>query len=1395
MSPANFFVTQPISTENSELKIFVTTSITKRPLTLLVDSGAQISLLRGDTIISDTIFYPKQKINIKGISGTEPCLTLGLAFGTVYVNKIGFKHHFQIFNNTMNLNTDGLLGCDFLLRYGCQINLQKNIFKVPIPLDHEIFEPHKREEAIQFFDKKLDTKQTCESNPVPSGSNQNPVPPGSSSVPSGLPQSPVLSGILNIPVPSGQSVKQITENLQDVHKKYQVHGADEIELISSHQLPNDYFTNNHIQTLPASTQTCLLVRIPSNRELICKKTEIKPGVYIGDTIVQSTNGYANVAVINFNEVAITISNENLKLQFDSLQDYFTINSITQNKHSKIRTEELIAKLNLAHCSQTEKQIVKQICADYHDLFHLDDDLLTHTDIVQHEIDLIPGTSPIFVKQYRIPEGNRKEVNRQIDELEKNGIIEPSNSPWNFPILLVPKKENSKGEKQYRLVVDFRRLNEVTVNQSFPIPLIDEILDLLGKSSIFTTLDVQGAFHQIMVRPEDRELLSFQSGHRKMQFVRMPFGLINSPRTWQRAINAVLTNLLGIGVMVYLDDILIFNKTVSEHETGIRAVLDRLRCYNIKLKADKCTFFGKQVNYLGYVINAEGIQPDPKKTECVNTYPRPKTKVEVQRFLGMANYYRRFIKNFSGIAKPMHALCRNDRKFIWDGSCEDAFITLKNKLTQPPVMLAHPDFSKQFILATDASNVVISAVISQKLVSNIDQPIQFASRLLRKSELNYSTIEKELLAIIFGVKVFRHYLYASTIEFLIITDHRPLVYLMNLKDVSSRLFRWKLLMSEFNFKIIYRAGSLNKVADALSRIDTPEAKILKVNLYHEEKPMTLIQLLTTTYEANNLIFQSETLSNIPVCTINQVTTRQKHKEMQQAKAIEELNKLQLNTPNTAHKNDPKPDNYYHIEENNNVLIQKGDFDHIFYIFDSLNCEILKKLKQKLQNELQLPETINPYTSHSLDEDRTFFLLPNIYRNPEQLEKAEIVLKEILEISTTNLFENIAVNIDIPDARSYFEFKLLFKKLFENSNIETTFFLNKVIELTDINDIQKVLDTYHKSLLGGHAGLSRTQNRIRKYFHWPTMRKDIKDYIKNCSACELSKIKRHTKSPMQITSVASRPFEKLFIDLIGPITPPSQSGNNYILTCNDDLSKFGIAVPMNSCSAFETSKAFVEEVVLKFALPLHVVSDNGSNLASSLFSEVNKLLGISRSFTTPYHPQSNAVERFHKSLGQFMRTYVKQDPDNWDHFIAYAVHSYNNTPHSTTGYAPQELLFGFSNPLPVNITKSITPTYNYESYVSELKFRLQQSYKIAREKLMERKIKNKQLYDKNMHPLELEIDDPVNLLRYDKTSKFQQPYEPGWRVWEIINPVTVKIKKGNKIKKVHKDRLIKSYANQK
>lgn len=429
--------------------------------------------------------------------------------------------------------------------------------------------------------------------------------------------------------------------------------------------------------------------------------------------------------------------------------------------------------------------------------------------------------PIWTKQYPYPYSDNEFINKEIQDLLRNEIIQPSRSPYNSPIWTVAKKgTDDQGKPKRRMVVDFQKLNAQTITDRYPIPDVNMTIQNLGKAKIFTTLDLESGFHQIRIKKEDREKTAFSINGAKYEFLRMPFGLKNAPSIFQRCVDDILRPYIGKFAYVYIDDVLIYSSTPEEHIEHIETIVNALHKANMKISSEKSHFFKEEIEYLGHIIKHNGITVDPTKIETIRNYPEPTTLKELRSFLGLASYYRKFVKNFATIVKPLTTFLRGENGSIsknqsakvnikLDQPALEAMNKIKDEL-EAQVQLFQPDFKEPFELTTDASNFAIGAVLSQK-----QRPIAFISRTLNETEQNYSTNEKELLAIVWALQKLRNYLYGIA-DLTIYTDHQSLIFSVSDKNPNTKLKRWKNFIEEYGAKILYKPGHQNIVADALSR---------------------------------------------------------------------------------------------------------------------------------------------------------------------------------------------------------------------------------------------------------------------------------------------------------------------------------------------------------------------------------------------------------------------------------------------------------------------------------------------------------------------------------------------------------------------------------------------------
>ena len=445
--------------------------------------------------------------------------------------------------------------------------------------------------------------------------------------------------------------------------------------------------------------------------------------------------------------------------------------------------------------------------DYADLFVAPTGLppLRH---INHEIDLVPGAKAPYRPAYRLAQSELDELRKQIDKLIALGHVRPSRSSFGAPVLFVSKKN---GEK--RMCVDYRDLNKICVRNSVAMPRADDLMDRMHGKRVFSTLDMVAAFHQVRIRPGDEHKTGFNTRLGHYEFLVTPFGMINSPATLQMLLADIFREYIDDFMVIYLDDMLVFSDNEEDHARHLELIAAVLRKHDLRLSLKKCRFYQSRVEFLGHLVGQEGISMDPRKVEAIREWPVPTTVTHVKQFLGLASFYRRFIDKFSFISTVLSNLTKKEVVWEWGAAEQAAFEGLKDAMTQAPV-LAIADSVKGFTLHTDASNFAIAGVLSQEQPDGTMRPVAFQSRKLVPAEINYPTHDKELLAIVHSLKVWKHYCLGRPVN--VFTDHASLRYFLTQKDLTGRQGRWAESLAQYTLEIKYLPGIANVVADALSR---------------------------------------------------------------------------------------------------------------------------------------------------------------------------------------------------------------------------------------------------------------------------------------------------------------------------------------------------------------------------------------------------------------------------------------------------------------------------------------------------------------------------------------------------------------------------------------------------
>ncbi len=567
-------------------------------------------------------------------------------------------------------------------------------------------------------------------------------------------------------------------------------------------------------------------RIPPRCQKLLKIKIPDPSL-VGETVLAQPNDTLNLnSYLIANSVAHIDKNSECLIQVINLTD----DVITLNKSSKlvkimpillncnqsnvnaVTTEEndddsWCQEIDLSHLQGPQRDQVLNLLKKYKNVFAKSLNDLGTCSILQHRIRLTDDV-PTRQKPYRVPYNLKPEMRRQIETLLDAGIIQPSTSPYAAPVLLVKKSDGT-----YRLCADLRKLNAKTLPDSFPLPNLQEMIDLLAGAKFFSSLDLTSGFHQMLMHPDDAHLTGISTDFGLYQFQRMPFGLKNASASFQRLMSIVLSGLSDFQIGVYIDDVVIASSTFEQHLQRLELVFQRLEQANLKLKPKKCSLLKPEIVYLGHRVTEGKVMPDPKNLTSIKSARAPTSKKQVRSFLGLTGFYRKFIQNYSQIALPLTNLTKDSVKFQWSEDADKAFETLKSCLIQEPC-LALPNFERPFALCTDASKYALGAVLVQEDKTGFQHPVCFASRKLNNAEINYSVVEKEALAVVFGITHFKQYLYGT--EFTVYTDQKSLSQLFTLKDPTSRIARWILTLQQYSYKVIHKPGRLNLMADFLSR---------------------------------------------------------------------------------------------------------------------------------------------------------------------------------------------------------------------------------------------------------------------------------------------------------------------------------------------------------------------------------------------------------------------------------------------------------------------------------------------------------------------------------------------------------------------------------------------------
>lgn len=1063
------------------------------------------------------------------------------------------------------------------------------------------------------------------------------------------------------------------------------------------------------------------------------------------------------AVTKMNDSNKPILPKHLYSEIKSIENFYEtpIYSISKMTLDNARSELLKENTRLSHISEHSDEIWG-IILEFHDIFTLPGDPLPLTNLIQHEIKTT-DENPINTKQYRYPPIHQEEIKKQIKDMLAKGIIQESDSPYNSPLWIVPKKQDASGKSKWRLVIDYRKLNEKTIQDAYPLPNIDEIFDQLGNARYFSAFDLASGFHQIGMNSKDIQKTAFSTPDGHYEYTRMPFGLKNAPPTFQRMMNKGLKGLIGNNCFVYIDDIIVYGKTIEEHNKNLRILFERLRQVGLKLQPDKCEYLRPELEYLGHVISERGIQPNPNRIEKVKIYPVPKNPKEIKQFLGLVGYYRKFIKDFSKIAKPLTCLLQKSSTFQWTSEQQHSFETLKSKLLSQPVLI-YPDWNKSFILTTDASNEAIGAILSQGTIGK-DKPLAFASRTLNKAETRYSTTEKELLAIVWATKHFRQYLYGK--KFTIVTDHKPLVWLMNVKDPNSRLMRWRLKLEEFDYEIIYKSGKTNTNADALSRI-----------------PVNAIDSFMTNEEIEHVFSEIMKKREIKIVLNKDPVPGWSNID---PKTISTEKLLDLIQPILQDTN-ADPDNWtlhfvgpintkiqnmidtlietYNLQSKTKIIIEERPFEEPEKVPSSSRPNINKQIITKNQVGRQNNKTIlfieNP---PEITRENEIYISPHATHRQLSIKLHDFLNENDHHINIIHDQKEVNKLISVID--EYY----LGDKLY--------IYISQY--LPEITNKDEIISDAHSGILGGHYSVEKTLQKIRQKYNWPNITIDVKEFISKCETCQFNKPGTQKPYIYSTPDIPQAPNEKISIDIMGPFETTSR-GNRYILVTQDYLTRYILVEPLIDKSTAAIIRALWYSWLRYFGKPKELLSDNAQEFTSNEFNTLCDKLHVKHVLTSVYHPQSNGKnERSHLILTEYIRHYINEH-EQWDMILPQAMLTYNCTINKNTGYTPYELQFGRE---PNHIFSEEDERLTLQQQIENLHLQHENKLEEARRNI--REYQNDNLPTKTYTPIE---NNDLVLVKNFNAKSFEPQWKGPFPVVRHDKFITYHVRENGEIKQYHR-----------
>lgn len=1025
-----------------------------------------------------------------------------------------------------------------------------------------------------------------------------------------------------------------------------------------------------------------------------KSASLPGGILVTDSLVSLPSRQPRcipVTLKNESDHDITLSPKAVIAEIHAVKSVQSVKTPDSDHHTKPdRNPDLTFDFTNSPVPHEWKERITEKLRSMPEVFALHELDFGRTDKMKHHITLSDET-PFRHRPRPIHPQDIEAVRNHLQQLLDAEVIRESESPFSSPIVVVRKKNGD-----VRLCIDYRKLNIQTVKDSYALPNLEESFSALTGSKWFSVLDLKSGFYQIEMEETDKHKTAFVCPLGFFEFNRMPQGITNAPSTFQRLMERCMGELNLKQALVFIDDLIVFSSTLEEHEERLMRVLNQLKEFGLKLSPGKCKFFQSSVKYLGHIVSEKGIETDPDKTAALKTWPKPNNLKELRTFLGFSGYYRRFVKDYSKIVKPLNELTagypplRKRAKTIvnpvkyynpkdlfgdrWTPACQVAFNTIIEKLTTAPILgFANPKLP--YILHTDASISGLGAALYQEQEGQ-KRVVAFASRGLSKCESRYPAHKLEFLALKWAVtEKFQDYLYGS--PFLAVTDSNPLTYILTSAKLDATSYRWLAALSTFDFQLRYRAGKQNQDADGLSR--RPHSRLSDDT--SSQKELERIQQFTKRH-----------LSETDYTNLNENTI----------KAICEKHLVHQVTDNDTEETSPSTTLVVSLAHHPKALPESFNEE------DTLGG--LPVISSLTPADLRDKQNADPCIREVLRQIESGERPPPSLR--KELPELGLLLREWNRLEVLN--------------------GVLYRKRQDGAQFQYQLVLPDTLR-------SLALKSLHDDM--GHMGTERTLDLVRKRFYWPKMSAEVEKKIKTCNRCIRRKTMPEKAAPL-VNIVATRPLELVCMDFLS--VEPDSSNTKDILVITDHFTKYAVAVPTPNQKARTVAKSLWDHFFVHYGIPEKLHSDQGPDFESRTIKELCELIGTQKIRTTPYHPRGNPVERFNRTLLNMLGTLENQKKSHWRDYVKPLVHAYNCTKNETTGFTPYELMFGRQPRLPVDLAFGLPVNHapgSHSQYVRNLKSQLEGSYRVATENAKKMADRNKARFDRHVVDSTLREGDRV------------------------------------------------------